>query len=65
MTPLKSPEVTPRIVIKRINKILDIFTSESGWDKWARYVNVNGYLKYLRGHELSKADLLYVQGQLK
>jgi len=57
--------MTPRIVIKRINKILDIFTSESGWDKWARYVNVNGYLKYLRGHELSKADLLYVQGQLK
>jgi hypothetical protein len=56
---------TDRIVIKKLNNILDIFTSENGWDKWARYVNVKGYLKYLRGLELSKADLQFVQEKLK
>ena len=56
---------TNRIVIRKVGHILDIFTSESGWDKWARYVNVKGFLKYLRGHELSKADMHLVKEQLK
>ncbi len=52
--------MTPRICIKKVKhtNMIDVFHSETGWDTgWTRFIKVLGYLKYIRGDNMSNTDL--------
>jgi hypothetical protein len=62
--------MTNRIVIKKNNRVYDVFTGEEGFEPqhWTRFVLAgNGRsrtLKFIKGATLSPEDFAYVQKQL-
>lgn len=58
--------MTNRIVVKRLGKIIDVFTGEQGWEPehWTRFLLVNNYLKFIKGSQMSPQDFNDIKKQL-
>ena len=56
-----------RIIIKRANHIIDVFHGEQGFeqDTWTRFLLVRGFLKFIKGSNLSPSDFNYVKKELE
>jgi len=55
--------MTNRIVIKKANRIIDVFFGEEGFvqQEWVRFLLVGNYLKYVIGAQLSPQDFTEVK----
>lgn len=51
--------MTDRIIIRKNNRILDVFHGEEGFaeQQWSRFLLVNKTLKFIKGAQMSVADL--------
>ena len=58
--------MSKRIVIRKLNKIIDVFSGEEGWesDHWTRFVLIGNYLKFIKGVQLSPHDFNHVKKEL-
>jgi hypothetical protein len=57
---------TERIVLKRVGHIVDVFFGEQGFapQNWTRFIVVRGFLKFIKGAQLSAHDFNAVKGRL-
>lgn len=59
--------MSKRIVIKKVNShIIDVFHNEEGFEEsgWTRFLLIRGYLKFLKGAQLSPHDFATVKKEL-
>lgn len=58
--------MSKRIVIKRVNHVVDVFFGEEGWeaDGWCRFYQSGKYLKKIGGVALSQEDFKTVKKEL-
>ena len=59
---------TKRLVVKKANRIIDVFFGETGWtkDEWARFAVIpGGYIKHLGGATLSTQDFQEIRNYAK
>lgn len=59
--------MTKRLVIKKANKVIDVFSGEQGFaeQEWTRFLLVGKYLKFIKGAQLSPHDFNEVKAQLQ
>lgn len=57
---------TDRIVVKKANHVIDVFHGERGFEQqqWTRFLLVRGFLKFIKGAQLSAHDLRSVKAKL-
>lgn len=59
--------MSQRIVIRKANKIIDVFHGEQGWEKHEHtrlMLTSNNFLKFVSGAKLSSQDFYEVKKQL-
>ena len=58
--------MTNRIVIKKANRIIDVFFGEEGFgqQEWVRFLLIGNYLKFVTGAQLNPQDFSEVKKML-
>ena len=58
--------MTNRIVIRKQNRIIDVFHGEEGFEEhnWTRFLLKNRFLKYIKGVQMSPQDFNQVKKEL-
>ena len=62
----KGNKMSNRICIKRHNHIIDVFHGEEGFEPggWTRFLLVRGYLKFVKGSNMSPSDFALVKKEM-
>jgi hypothetical protein len=57
---------TERIVVRKLGHIIDVFHGEEGFESqhWTRFLLVRGFLKFIKGSQMSSQDMRVVKQQL-
>lgn len=60
--------MSKRIIIKKVNNhLIDVFHGEEGFEEsnWTRLLLIKGYLKFIKGSQLSPHDFNAIKKELE